>query len=65
MIQILTMHQWILHINGLIQDRCNSIANTLELCLSYTNPTTSYNTIGILLYQYNRFVLKQCPYKIW
>ena len=26
------------HINGLLQERCNSIANALELCLSCTKP---------------------------
>ena len=26
-----------LHIDGLMQERCNSIANSLELCLSCTN----------------------------
>ena len=25
-------------VNGLVQERCNSIANALELCLSCTNP---------------------------
>ena len=29
----------ILHINGLVQERCNSIANALELHLSCTNPS--------------------------
>ena len=28
------------HVNGLVQERCNSIANALELRLSYTNPLT-------------------------
>ena len=28
------------HLNGLVQERHNSIANALELCLSYTNPST-------------------------
>ena len=27
------------HIHGLVQERCNSVANTLELCLSCTNPS--------------------------
>ena len=31
------MHQ---HIDGLMQKRCNSIANTMELHLSCTNPST-------------------------
>ena len=26
-------------IDGLVQERCNSIANALELCLSCTNPS--------------------------
>ena len=36
-------HMWvpIPYINGLVQERCNSIANTLELCLSCTNPSIS------------------------
>ena len=29
----------ILFINGLVQERCNSIANALELCLSCPNPS--------------------------
>ena len=28
-----------LHVDGLVQERCNSIANALELHLSYTNPS--------------------------
>ena len=28
-----------IYINELVQERCNSIANTLELCLSYNNPS--------------------------
>ena len=31
-----------LHINGLVQERRNSIASTLELCLSCTNPSICY-----------------------
>ena len=27
------------HINGLVQERRNSIANAMELCLSCTNPS--------------------------
>ena len=27
------------NVNGLVQERCNSIANAMELCLSYTNPS--------------------------
>ena len=27
------------HINGLVQERCNSIVNSLQLCLSCTNPS--------------------------
>ena len=34
---------WIYHIDGLVQERCNSIANTLELCLSCTNTSTWFN----------------------
>ena len=35
-----------LHVNGLVQERRNSIANTLELHLSCTNPSMwSYNLI--------------------
>ena len=28
-----------IYFNGLVQERHNSIANTLELCLSFTNPS--------------------------
>ena len=31
------------HINGLVEERCNSIANALELHLSCTNPSISSN----------------------
>ena len=34
-----------LHIDGLVQEKCNSIANALELHLSCTNPSISYNDI--------------------
>ena len=30
-----------MYIEGLMQERCNSIANALELRLSYTNPSIS------------------------
>ena len=30
---------WQLHVDGLVQERRNSIANVLELCLSCTNPS--------------------------
>ena len=29
----------LLYIDGLVQERCNFIANALELCLSCTNPS--------------------------
>ena len=33
--------QWLgTYFNGLVQERCNSIANALELHLSCTNPST-------------------------
>ena len=34
----ITLRQWA-HIDGLVQERCNSIANALELRLSCTKPT--------------------------
>ena len=36
---IFTSNRKIQVIDGLMQERCNSIANALELCLSCTNPT--------------------------
>ena len=33
----------VLHINGLVQERCNSIANALELHLSCAHPSIWYN----------------------
>ena len=36
----------IYHIDGLMQERRNSTANALELCLSYTNP--SFKTSNFL-----------------
>ena len=33
-------YEWELNVNGLVQERCNSIANALELRLSCTNPST-------------------------
>ena len=36
------------HIDGLVQERCNSIANALELHLSFTNPS-----------MWHRFAIKQ------
>ena len=45
------------HIDGLVQERCNSIANTLELCLSGTNPSLcDYKCISA--YTYNG---PRCP----
>ena len=43
------------HINGFVQERCNSIANTLEFCLSCTKPPyilyrTLINTAEVLAY---------------
>ena len=32
-----------IHIDGLVQERRNSIANALELRLSYTNPSICYD----------------------
>ena len=37
------------HIDGLAQDGPNSIANALELCLSCTNPSTSWWLLAIKL----------------
>ena len=31
-----------IYIDGLVQERCNSIANALEFCLSCTNPSTCH-----------------------
>ena len=33
------MKEWHDHVDGLVEERHNSIANTLELCLSCTNPS--------------------------
>ena len=35
-----------IYINGLVQERCNSIANALELCLSCINPSTCVSELG-------------------
>ena len=37
------MYNWRLKIDGLVQERRNSIANALELRLSCTNPSRFYN----------------------
>ena len=37
------------HIDGLVQERCNSIANTLELCISCTNQSI-YNHYVVFVY---------------
>ena len=47
----ITWSQWVNHFNmdGLVQERCNSIANALELHLSCTNPSIWFiNTIILL-----------------
>ena len=38
------MQRWVLecHTDGLVQERRNSIASALELCVSWTNPSTQY-----------------------
>ena len=36
---------YIQHIDGLVQERRNSIANALELRLSWTNPSIQYWTV--------------------
>ena len=36
---LLSAKLWYLHLDGLVQERCNSIANALELRLSCTNPS--------------------------
>ena len=36
------------HISGLVQERCNSIANTLELCLYSTNPLIRLSSLSIV-----------------
>ena len=41
-ILIITENYWLENINGLVQERCNSITNALELCLSCTNPSIYY-----------------------
>ena len=49
----ITWTQWVNHFNsmdGLVQERCISIANALELCLSCTNPLIWFiNTIILYL----------------
>ena len=42
-------HCFCFHINGLMQERHNSIANALELCLSCTNPSICQRMIWALL----------------
>ena len=36
---VLLYNKYHVYIDGLLQKRCNSIANALELCLSYTEPS--------------------------
>ena len=36
---IYTLGHYICYVDGLVQERRNSIANALELCLSCTNPS--------------------------
>ena len=40
-----TTAQWILNMNQLVQERCNSIANTHELHISSTKPSIWYNFV--------------------
>ena len=44
------------HLNGLVQERCNSIANALELRLSCTNPS-------ILFWKFESLFLERYRYK--
>ena len=43
----ITIHKIMSHIDGLVQERCNSIANALELRLSCTNPLHRYITLNM------------------
>ena len=43
------VHSWY-HINGLMPERCNSIANTLELRLSCTKPSIFITTDNLFLH---------------
>ena len=45
--KLTTFKQYDYHIHGLMQERCNSTANTLQLHLSCTNPSTSSLVINI------------------
>ena len=55
MMVLLTKYQWpdtilclhLLHINGLLQDSCNSIANAMELLQSYKKPSISLKPMMI------------------
>ena len=37
------------YINGLVQEKCNSIANLMELCFSCTNNTIDLSMLGLKL----------------
>ena len=63
-----------LHIDGLVQERCNSNANKLELHLFCNNPLISYTAIVIVSWSYenqsinshinNPELLEQCTVKL-
>ena len=55
---LLCWNRWLVkhHIDGLVQERCNSIANTLELRLSCTNP---------LICQFRSSQKSECVHIVW
>ena len=53
---------WIIvHVDGLVQERCNSIANALELCLSWTNLSMYSSLILVIFVVYHLFSVMPLP----
>ena len=45
--------------DGLMQERCNSIANALELCLSCINPSMNTMGHGQVSLKHNKTILEK------
>ena len=51
--------KFILYFHELVQERCNSIANAMELCLSYTNPSISQHKFREIYFVINVYLMFQ------
>ena len=48
---------WRYHLNGSVQERRNFIANALELCLSYTNPSICVQPLQLPCYMWYKRII--------